>query len=142
MTKPTIERFMTRTPHTIGGHQTLAVAHRLMHQYGIRHLPVLSAGKLAGLLSQRDLHFIQTFQDVDPEAALVSEAMSQEVFTVGPEASVAYVTAEMAAFKYGCAVIVDHGRVLGVFTTIDALKLLSDLVDDRQGAFASARLHA
>lgn len=132
MTKATIERFMTRSPHTVGGHQTLAAAHRLMRQHAIRHLPVLAAGKLVGLLSQRDLHFIETFQDVDPNAVSVSEAMSQEVFAVGPDTSVAYVTAEMAAHKYGCAVVVDHGQVIGVFTTVDALRLLADVIGERQ----------
>jgi len=35
-----------------------AAAHRMMNQHAIRHLPVLDAGKLVGILSLRDLHFI------------------------------------------------------------------------------------
>ena len=74
MTEPTIDQFMTRAPHTIGYHQTLATAHRMMRELSIRHLPVLDGGKLVGILSQRDLHFIETLKDVDPDEVPVSEA--------------------------------------------------------------------
>jgi acetoin utilization protein AcuB len=134
MTEPTIDRFMTKGPHTIGHHQTLAAAHRMMREHSIRHLPVLDAGKLIGILSQRDLHFIETLRDVDPEEVKVSEAMSQEVFAVGPQASFRKITAEMAEQKYGSAVVIDKERVIGVFTTVDALAALSSLLVDQRPA--------
>jgi acetoin utilization protein AcuB len=129
MTTPTIERFMTRSPQTIGQEQTLAAAHRLMNEHRIRHLPVLEGGKLVGLLSQRDLHLIETLRDVDPEEVKVSEAMNAEAFTVGPRASVRKVVAEMAEHKYGSAVVMEKDSVVGVFTTVDALKALIELLD-------------
>lgn len=125
---------MTRRPHTIGHQQTLAAAHRMMREHGIRHLPVLDAGKLTGILSQRDLHFIETLRDVDPELVNVSEAMSQETFAIEPRASVRKVAAEMAEHKYGAAVVVDGHRVVGVFTTVDALRALSALLEEQQTA--------
>jgi acetoin utilization protein AcuB len=128
----TIERFMTPSPHTIGQEQPLSVAHRIMREYGIRHLPVLAGGKLIGLLSQRDLHFIETLRDVDPERVKVNEAMSQDVYAIGPRSPLREVAKEMAEHKYGAAVIVESGRVVGVFTTIDALRALSDLVEERR----------
>jgi acetoin utilization protein AcuB len=134
----TVDRYMTKSPHTIGQDQTLAAAHRLMREYGIRHLPVLAGGKLVGVLSQRDLHFIETLKDVDPETVAVSEAMSQEVFTIKPSAQVQEVAAEMAEQKYGCAVVVDKGRVAGVFTTVDALLALSRLLAEQVPASAQA----
>src|SRR5690606_1318822 len=79
-----IERYMTQSPHTIGRDQTLAAAHRVMREHGIRHLPVLEGGKLVGIVSQRDLHLLETLDDVDPEQVEVSEAMTQDVYAVGP----------------------------------------------------------
>ena len=58
MPQPPVSAFMTPGPHTIGRDQTLAVAHRLVREHGIRHLPVLHGGKQVGDQSQRDLHFI------------------------------------------------------------------------------------
>src|SRR5262249_13196747 len=87
MSEPTIDQFMTSAPHTIRHHQTLAAAHRMMRESSIRHLPVLDAGKLVGILSQRDLHFIETLKDVDPERVKVSEAMTQDAFAIGPRST-------------------------------------------------------
>src|SRR4051812_20075152 len=87
MSTPTIGQFMSRAPHTIGHDQTLATAHQMMNEHSIRHLPVLESGKLVGVVSQRDLHFVETLQSVDAEEVKVSEAMSPAVFTTGPRTS-------------------------------------------------------
>jgi len=138
MTEPTIDHFMTKSLYTIGQDQTLAAAHRMMHDHAIRHLPVLEAGKLVGILSLRDLHFIETLKDVDQEQVQVSEAMSQDVFVIGPRSSVRKVALEMAEHKYGCAVIVDRGHLAGIFTTVDALKALSSLLEEQRPVLAPA----
>lgn len=142
MSEPTIDQFMTKAPHTIGHHQTLAAAHRMMREHAIRHLPVLDAGKLVGILSERDLNFIEALKDVDPEVVKVSEAMSQEAFAIGPRSSLRKVTAEMAEHKYGCAVVIDKEHVVGVFTTVDALAALSKLLDEQRSAPARATSRA
>jgi len=123
----TIREYMTRGAHSIGRFQTLQAAHKLMRENHIRHLPVLDAGKLVGIVSDRDLHLVETLQDVDPAAVQVEDAMTEEPYTVEPDAPLAQVARIMAEHKYGCAVVQHHGRVLGVFTTTDALRALADL---------------
>ncbi|HEU5072896.1 MAG TPA: CBS domain-containing protein [Polyangiaceae bacterium] len=139
MTDPSIQRFMTASPHTIGQDQTLAAAHRMMQEHSIRHLPVLDGGKLVGILSLRDLHFIETLTDTDQNRVQVSEAMSQNVFAIGPRSSVRKVAAEMAEQKYGSAIVIDKGQVVGIFTTVDALKALSSLLDEQRQAHGAQR---
>jgi acetoin utilization protein AcuB len=131
MSAPTIDRFMTKSPQTIGKDQSLSAAHQLMNAQRIRHLPVLERGNLVGMLSQRDLHLVETLKDVDPEEVRVSEAMSPEIFTVGPRASVRKVAARMAEHRYGSAVVLDKGRVVGVFTTVDALRALTQVLETK-----------
>ncbi len=128
MPEPTVATFMSASPHTIGDHQTLSAAHDLMASLKVRHLPVLQAGKLVGLLSERDLNFVETLKNVDPAVVKVGEAMSQEVFTVAPSDLVRKVAAEMADNKYGSAIVLEHGKVVGVFTTVDGLRALSQLL--------------
>jgi acetoin utilization protein AcuB len=125
----TVDRFMTRHPQTISPGDTLASAHRLMRAHDIRHLPVLDSGKLVGLLSIGDLHLIETLKDVDPEVVQVSEAMTTEVYTVGLHSSLRHTAAEMATRKCGAAVVLDRMHIVGVFTTIDALRALSALLE-------------
>ena len=62
----TVSRFMTAGAHTIGHNEPLSTAHRMLNEFGVRHLPVLENGRLVGIVSQRDLHFLQTLKDVDP----------------------------------------------------------------------------
>ena len=123
-----IENFMTRSVLTIGTKSPLTEAHRLMNEHAIRHLPVLEGGRLVGMLSQRDLHLIETLKDVVPKEVLVEEAMSQDAYTVAPEAPLEDVAREMALHKYGSAVVAQGKQVLGIFTTTDALRALDTVL--------------
>jgi acetoin utilization protein AcuB len=124
----TVRRHMTPSPVTIGREQSLTVAHRLMREHHIRHLPVLARGRLVGLVSQRDLHFIETLRDVDRDLVAVEDAMSEPVYKVAPGARLATVVKEMADRRIGSAIVVDRGKVVGVFTAVDGLRVLADLL--------------
>jgi len=124
----TISERMTRTPHLIGAEQSMTVAHEMMRSNGIRHLPVLHGGKLVGLVSQHDLHIIESLRDVDPDEVRVEEAMTQDVYTVTPRTPLKEVVSEMSERKLGSAVVVEGTQIVGVFTTIDALDTLAGLL--------------
>jgi acetoin utilization protein AcuB len=121
-----IRSYMTPAPHSIGREQTLAHAHDVMRTQNIRHLPVLQGGRVVGIISIRDLHLIETLPDVDPEKVPVEDAMTEDVYSVSPETELCHVAAHMAEHKLGSAVVVEHGRVVGLFTTTDALRALVD----------------
>jgi len=133
MTKsiPQIKKYMTTDVQTIGDEQPMAVAHQMMREQHIRHLPVLHQGKLVGVVTDRDLRLIETLRDVDPAKVAVSEAMTSDVYTVGPDAALNEVVSSMASSKYGSAVVVDHGHVVGIFTTVDACSAFADLLATR-----------
>ena len=128
---PTIQKYMTTLPHTVRPDLTLVAADKIMHENSIRHLPVLNGGQLVGLLSQRDIQLIQSLKDVDVDQVQVVEAMSQDVFEVSPSASLDEVVLTMAAKKYGSAVVTQNGKVVGIFTTVDALQALAELLQTR-----------
>jgi acetoin utilization protein AcuB len=125
MAREIVQRFMTVAPVVIGSDRPLAEAHREMRRRNIRHLPVVEGGALVGLLSQRDLYLLETLRGVDPATETVREAMTPEPYAVPPGAPLDEVAATMAARKYGSAVVVDRGAVIGVFTTTDALRALA-----------------
>jgi acetoin utilization protein AcuB len=127
MPKHTVDKFMTVGPMVIEATRTLADAHRLMRERNIRHLPVVDRGALVGVVSQRDLYLLETLKGVDPTTETVDEAMTADPFVVPPHAPLDEVAASMAEHKYGSAVVVDRGAVIGVFTTIDALRALAML---------------
>lgn len=133
MTKPipTIQHYMTTSPHSIGVDQTLAHAHKVMREHKIRHLPVLVGGKLVGMVTERDLHLVETLRDVDPKSVKVEDAMAATVYSVSPDAPLDEVVSEMAQNKYGSAVVLQNGKVVGIFTTVDVCRTLAELLHSR-----------
>jgi acetoin utilization protein AcuB len=123
--KSTIGEVMTPQPYTIGCDQTLETAHAMMRAHGIRHLPVLERGEIVGVLTQRDLYFLETIKGVDVATDKVNDAMTQDSYTVSPETPLDEVASTMAERRLGCAVVVERGRVVGIFTATDALRLLA-----------------
>mgnify|MGYP000470447692 CR=1 FL=1 len=119
---------MTPQPWTIERGANLSAAHQLMRTHAIRHLPVVDAGKLVGIVSERDLHLMETLQDANPDEVTVSEAMSDVVYVARPEESTADVVDQMAAHKLGSVVVMSGDRVDGIFTSIDALQVLSTVL--------------
>ncbi len=128
---PNIQKYMTYVPKFIGNDQTLEKALELMQELKIRHLPVLKAGSLVGILSDRDVNLVMTFKDVDPKTETVEEAYSPDPYSVSPNAPLDEVVTEMAEKKYGCAVVMDNHKLVGIFTEIDAFRALADLLHTR-----------
>jgi acetoin utilization protein AcuB len=128
MRQPTVASYMTAAPFSIGVEQTLDAAHRMMREHGIRHLPVLDRGTVVGVVSTGDLHLLETLRDVDPKTVTVEDAMTPEPYVIGPRTSLAKVVETMAQHKYGTALVVEHERLVGVFSTVDALRALADLL--------------
>ncbi len=126
----TVADFMTPSPHTIGVAQPLSVAREMMQRHDVRHLPVVEFGRLVGILSERELDLLESVPEIDVETSPVSRAMSPHVFTVAPTDPLADVAAAMAARKLGSAVVSKLGDVVGVFTTIDALRALATIAKD------------
>ena len=133
MTKPIprIEKFMTTAPHSIGRAQLLATAHHKMHEHHIRHLPVLEGGTLVGILTERDVALAMGMRGVDASVTTVEDAMTSSVYTVRPEAPLDEVVREMAEHRYGSAVVLANGKVVGMFTTVDACRAFAELLHGR-----------
>lgn len=126
-TLPKIEKYMTSMPHTIGKDIPLKTALSQMREYRIRHLPVQEGGQLIGVLTDRDVKLASSFQGA--AEFKVEEVMTPDPYTVRPGTSLEQVVSEMAEHKYGCAIVQqDNGKVVGIFTTVDALRVLSEVL--------------
>lgn len=119
-----VYRWMTPCPQTIDRDATMADARARMRLLGIRHLPVLDHGELVGVISDGDLSFAERF--VDARATAVGDVMTSDPFLAVPYAPLAEVAEVMAKRKYGTAIVVDRGNVVGVFTVTDALRAIAE----------------
>lgn len=128
---PTVQKFMTYTPKSIGFDQSISQASEFMRKLHLRHLPVLKDGKLVGILTDRDIKLALSFKDVEATTMTVEEAYTPDPYFTSPEAPLSDVVSEMAEKKYGCALVVDNGKLVGIFTETDAYKALSELLETR-----------
>lgn len=122
---------MTPLPHSVDANAPLEHAAQVMVSLGVRHLPVLAEGKLTGILSARDIHLAKAIRSSEADALPVAKAMREGPYAVGPAMPVQQAIHRMAEHKIGCVVVVDDDAVVGLFTTIDALWLLEDLLSQR-----------
>lgn len=125
---PTVDMFMSPLPHSIGADQTLTTAHLIMRRHKIRHLPVMRAGVVIGLLSSRDLDFVEALAGIDPDKVMVEDAMSQDPYCVERTTPLAEVALSMAQHRYGCAIVKDGAHLVGVFTMVDGMRVLGELL--------------
>lgn len=133
MTKPipTISKYMTTVPHTINVDCTIDDAKKIMRKYDIRHVPVISAGKIVGIITDRDITFIQAFKGVDSNVEKVDQAMTTEPYTVSIDAPLDEVCLVMSENKYGSVLVEDNHKLVGIFTWVDALRATHELLVTR-----------
>lgn len=127
---PKIQKVMTTLPHTIGKDIPIKTAMEKMREYGVRHLPVEYGGKLVGVLTDRDIKLVSSFKG--SESMTVEEAMTPDPYTVNPDVALDHVVSEMAEHKFGCAIVKqDNGKVVGIFTANDGLRVLAETLKTR-----------
>jgi acetoin utilization protein AcuB len=118
---------------------TVKAAHSLMLKRGIRHLPVVSEGKLAGIVSDRDILLAigrgaRGF--VYPPLA-VGQIMSLAPISAGPNAPVADIAKAMVESKLDAIPIITSQNVLvGLVTSTDLMLLLTELPHKTQPALS------
>lgn len=126
---------MTPSPLTIEVGRSVAEALALMRQRDVRHLPVVDddAG-LVGVLSERELSRLEARDDAPPADMPVSLAMMRAPWTVGPTTPLEVAVRHMASHRLGSSVVVEHARVVGIFTTSDGLRALAMVLAQARAA--------
>jgi len=128
---PSIMNYMTVAPLSVGSDQNIDEAHKIMQGNRIRHLPVMTAGKISGMISDRDIKLALSLRGVDSSKTKIEEISSSDVFIVKSDAKLDDVVKTMADKKVGSVLIVDNNKLVGIFTTIDALMALHELLQTR-----------
>jgi acetoin utilization protein AcuB len=119
---------MTQEPALVDAGLPIADALDRMGMNNIRHLIVTQNNRLVGVVSTRDLAVAASMRHAKPDKEPVSSAMSPTVYVCDKGCPLSAVAHDMEAHRYGCAVVQDDGRVVGIFTTTDALRALRQLV--------------
>lgn len=117
---------MKSDPLTIQVGLSLEDARQRMFDHHIRHLPVVEGERLVGVLSERDIVRAEATR-VPLRAQKVEQVMRTSPYVCHPDELLSRVATDMAQHRYGCAIVVERDRVVGMFTTVDALNRLAAL---------------
>lgn len=124
----TMANVMTRVPVTITPNTTIAEARATMARYGIRHLPVIEDGKAIAVVRDRDIAVAEIiFRDSGqaPAAHVVRLIGDARVHRVGPRVRVDAVVSDMYREHFEAVLVVDGDALVGIFTDLDACRLLA-----------------
>jgi len=135
---------MTAYPVTVTPQTTVAEALDLMRDMDIRHLPVVDGGALVGMLSDRDLAYLNvgallTDQGADAlRRELVTpviKLMRPDVICVDPETDLSDVVELLLEHKIGAVPVIrlDTRAVVGIVSYIDVLRAVQEELEDEQG---------
>lgn len=130
MLTPTVRTVMSPAPEVIRAQADSATAHARMQALGVRHLPVMDRDRLVGILSERDLRGVRAFLDHVPGelGPSVGELCSRDLLVVGPDDPLDEAAAAMADRRVGAALVVDGTELVGIMTSVDVCKGLTELV--------------
>jgi CBS domain-containing protein len=90
----------------------------VLRENGISSVVVVEGGKLAGIVTERDL--VNLVADGgDPRATKVSERMSKELDTVDPKTDIAEAAGHMARLKIRHLPVLQDGELAGIISIRD-----------------------
>jgi len=129
---------MTQQPVTVSPQDTLATAQEKMTAGHFRRLPVVHAGVLVGILTDRD---VRRHVGVE-ERTRVEAAMTETPLTVSPLTTVEEAVQLMLKHQISGLPVVENGKVVGIITTSDVLRAFLEMTGaSTQGAVRIDLLH-
>ncbi len=129
-----VDDLMTIDPDVVAPDVPLRKAIVIMNEYDVRQLPVVKAGKLVGIITDRDIRLAVNSPLVSEEPLerlelinghKVESAMTTNPVTVTPDMPIYKVADLMATFKYGALPVVNGEDLVGIITVTDLLRQMA-----------------
>ena len=132
-----VRDYMTPSPVTASPDDLLGDALRLMKEHSIRRLPVVSRGKIAGLVTEQDL------MKASPSSATslsvweinylfnkikIKQIMTRDIFTVSADTILEKAALIMQEKGISTLPVLDKGKLVGIITESDIFKAFIDVL--------------
>jgi acetoin utilization protein AcuB len=132
-----VGNYMTPEPVTLSEDESMGEALMLMRRHNIRHLPVVNGSILVGIVTDRDLRRAspsllsgiaeERYQEV-LDGTSVARIMTREPFTVRLDTDLDEAVGLLVEKKLGSLPVVNGAELVGIFTEVDALRVLLDVL--------------
>jgi len=135
--RPHVAACMTAAVITVGPQTPVTEVARVFHDRHIRHAPVVAAGILLGIISDRDVRKalgVAAIEDaraeeqgqfyLGPQAA--RDIMTRKLVTLTPNASIADAIQKMVDRGIHCLPVVEDDRLQGIVTETDVIRSIAE----------------
>ncbi|MDO5286021.1 MAG: CBS and ACT domain-containing protein [Actinomycetia bacterium] len=135
-----VKNRMTANPFTVGPDETVPTAVALMTKKGVRHLPVVSRGRVVGVLSKGDVDAAGPSRATSLSAGeityllhklKVSKIMTRDPILIAPDALLEEAAVLMRDNKIEMLPVVEDGELVGVITESAILDAFIELLGFR-----------
>jgi CBS domain-containing protein len=125
---------------TISVGDTLSTVEDIMTLGGVRHMPVVHAGALVGVVSERDLlraslSTLTEFGMEERRAFLqvveITHVMTSPAIVIHSGAPIEEAALLLSERRIGCLPVVDHGKLVGMVTEADVLGYFARASDSK-----------
>lgn len=132
MAEPKVKSVMTAFPYSVPLDAPIGAARKLMLDHQVHHLPVTKDGALVGIITDRDIKLLlgPELGSPDPKELTVEDGYVSDCFAVDLETPLVEVLEGMIERHLGAAVVTTHGRLAGIFTAVDACRVLHKHLKD------------
>jgi len=128
-----VRESMSTTLSIVEPDQTMEEAIDLCRNGSVRHLPVVEAGRLVGIISDRDLRFglgqeivsdlvAQEEGRLEVPRTPLSALMATDLVTIEPQAPLTAAADLMLKHGFSALPVLDGGRLIGIITQTDVLR--------------------
>jgi acetoin utilization protein AcuB len=136
-----VRDYMTRDPLTIPPETTHPDAVALMRKHRIRRLPVVSKGRLVGIVSELDLlsnqpspaTSLSVYEIIELLARLrIQDIMVKPVMTVEGDCPMEEAACIMVSKKIGCLPVMEGEKLVGIITETDIFRALVEVLGGKE----------
>jgi CBS domain-containing protein len=114
-----VREVMTPGVRTVSPSQSLAEAAEAMRVEDVGSVPVVEAGRLTGIVTDRDIVTRAVAERRDPQTVMVDEIATRELVTVEAAQDLDEALALMAKHQVRRLPVVEEGRLVGMLAQAD-----------------------
>ena len=121
---PVLKTAMTPFPYSVDLDASFDEASKLMELHNVRHLPVTREHQVVGVITDRDMTSAMHVhsQSKDGAGLSVSDLYMADPYIVSLDEPLENVLLTMAEKHIGSAIVTRAGKLVGVFTSVDACR--------------------
>ena len=130
---PTLKTAMTPFPHSIDVGASFDEASQLMGHHNVRHLPVTDNHSVVGVITDRDMTSAMHVRSKSGGAGdlNVKDLYIADPYVVSVDEPLDNVLLTMAERHIGSAIVTKAGKLVGMFTSVDACRSFGEYLRER-----------